>query len=370
MLPETRQPIPTVLTGELVVFSGKLTALGRKEARELVAQCGGSVADDVSAKTTMLVVGAGGSAGRSASNSRLQRVEELNAKHNRSIRVLSEEDFCLLVGHPTPSELTRQYYATRDLMARYPGVREDHLRYLAKYGIIKPVLRTEADTYFSFQDLGPIKQVNGDASEGIPFRSTLRSLLAEREGQLTFDFSLEASPAKIVKLQPRQPKVLPVEAPPPPRDTALAEEYFHQGSDLDDGNETALTQAAALYRKALSCDPQLVAALINLANIHYTRHEVVEAQALYERAISLESDYFEAHFNLGNIHHDLGEYEAARRCYESALALNPEYPDTHFYLAVTLEKMSLSAEAKRHWRAYQSLAPKGEWVELAKEFSE
>lgn len=369
MLPESHQPVTSALTGELVVFSGKLTAFGRKEARDVVAQCGGAVADDISAKTTMLVVGAGSGSGRAA-NARLHRVEELNTRHHLSIRVLSEEDFCRLVGHPTPSELTRQYYATRDLLARYPGVREDHLRYLAKYGVIKPVLRTEADTYFSFQDLGPIKQVNSDASEGIPFRSTLRALLAEREGQLTFDFSLEAAPAKIVTLQPRQPKALPVEAPPPPRDTALAEEYFRQGSDLDDGNEATLTQAAALYRKALSCDPQLVAALINLANIHYTRHETVEAQALYERAISLESDYFEAHFNLGNIHHDLGEYEAARRSYESALALNPEYADTHFYLAVTLEKMSLSAEAKRHWRAYQTLAPKGEWVELAKEFSE
>ena len=49
-----------------------------------------------------------------------------------------------------------------------------------------------------------------------------------------------------------------------------------------------------------------MAALINLANIHYSRDELVEAQALYERAIGLESDFFEAHFNLGNIYHDLG----------------------------------------------------------------
>jgi hypothetical protein len=37
---------------------------------------------------------------------------------------------------------------------------------------------------------------------------------------------------------------------------------------------------------------------------------------------------------------------------------------------VTLEKMGLSHDARPHWRAYQLLAPKGEWVELAKEFSD
>ena len=98
--------------------------------------------------------------------------------------------------------------------------------------------------------------------------------------------------------------------------------------------------------------------------------ELAEAQALYERAIEVESDFFEAHFNLGNIYHDLGQFNEAQSCYEEALRLNPFYADTHFYLAITLEKLDRSGEARAHWRAYQQLAPKGEWVELAKEFSE
>ena len=95
--------------------------------------------------------------------------------------------------------------------------------------------------------------------------------------------------------------------------------------------------------RALELDPYLVPALINLANIHYSRDELVEAQALYERAIGLESDFFEAHFNLGNIYHDLGRFAEAQDCYREALRLNPFYADAHFYLAVTLEKMGLSA---------------------------
>ena len=103
------------------------------------------------------------------------------------------------------------------------------------------------------------------------------------------------------------------------RDTALAEEYFRAASALDEGDDSTQEEAAAAYRKALELDPYLVAALINLANIHYSRDELAEAQALYERAIGLESDFFEAHFNLGNIYHDLGRFPkrrpaTARRC--------------------------------------------------------
>ena len=91
---------------------------------------------------------------------------------------------------------------------------------------------------------------------------------------------------------------------------ALAAKYFAEGSHLDDGDERNMEGAASAYRKALVIDPDLVPAVVNLANIHYARDELIEAQALYERAIGLEPDCFEAHFNLGNIHHDLGRLRA------------------------------------------------------------
>ena len=51
---------------------------------------------------------------------------------------------------------------------------------------------------------------------------------------------------------------------------------------------------------------------------------------------------------------------------------NVRYRDdkSYPYLAITLEKTGHSLEAKPHWRAYQTLSPNGEWVELAREFSE
>ena len=37
---------------------------------------------------------------------------------------------------------------------------------------------------------------------------------------------------------------------------------------------------------------------------------------------------------------------------------------------MTLEKLGRAPQAKPHWRAYQHLAPDGEWIELAREFGE
>jgi tetratricopeptide (TPR) repeat protein len=269
------------------------------------------------------------------------------------------------------------HVATRDLLARYRSLRADHIQYLVKCGIIRPQTRTNAESYFAFTDIATLKQVNDDLAQGLAFRKIVRALTASRDGQLTFDFRHEATPAKIITLRrpagensaEKSAKLANASASVI-RDTAMAESFFREGSVLDDGNESRLDGAAAAYRKALEHDPYLVAALINLANIHYSRDELAEAQALYERAIGLESDFFEAHFNLGNIYHDLNRFGEAQGCYREALRLNPYYADAHFYLAVTFEKMGQSQDARPHWKSYQQLAPHGEWVELAKEFSE
>jgi tetratricopeptide (TPR) repeat protein len=282
-------------------------------------------------------------------------------------------------------------YGLRDVRSLYPTVSENHLRYLEKWGLLRQSGRPRAEREYSFTDLLAIKQVASELEKGTPLKGILRGLLAERQGQLELDFHAAAAAprAKVVALQGRRTvppgvtSAAPLQAdasmvldtayqsfPFTDPQTALAAKYFIEGSRLDDGEERNMEGAAAAYRKALVIDPDLVPAIVNLANIHYARDEMIEAQALYERAIGLDPDCFEAYFNLGNIHHDLSRYEDALRCYRGAVRLNAAYPDAHFYLAVTLEKTGHSPEAKPHWRAYQDLAPNGEWADLAREFSE
>jgi len=89
----------------------------------------------------------------------------------------------------------------RDLVGRYQSLREDHVRYLVKCGVIRPVLRTNADVFFAFPDLAIIKQVSGEVENGASFRSVVRALVAARLGQLAFDFRIDAAPAKIITLK-------------------------------------------------------------------------------------------------------------------------------------------------------------------------
>jgi len=258
----------------------------------------------------------------------------------------------------------------RQILERYKHVGDDQLRYMQKWGLIRPQ-RVNGEWVFGFADLAIIRQADAELAEGATFRAVLRNLLASRQGQLTFDFRITAQPAKVLQLtRPEPPPVAALLDTARPLDTSSAEQYFVTASLLDDGQPETAHEAMSNYRRALEIDPYLVPALINLANLHYACDEIVEAQALYERAVTLEPQVFEGHFNLGNIYHDLGRYALAQASYRQALHLNPTYADAHFYLAVTLEKSGQSGDARAHWRAYQQLAPNGEWVSLAKEFSD
>ena len=63
--------------------------------------------------------------------------------------------------------------AARDVRGMYPALRDDHVRYLQKWGFITPATRGGA-TQFSFQDVSLLRQINGELQRGIPFRRALR----------------------------------------------------------------------------------------------------------------------------------------------------------------------------------------------------
>ena len=378
-------PADSPFRDQVVVFAGRLASVHRRAARQLVERMGGVAADEVTARTTMLVVGGGspaprGSAARSQARSpELRKAEEVNAAAPGRVRIVAEDEFCRLGGLPTADALDRRYYSLRRIRRRYPRIRDDHIRRLEKRSLVHPAARTDVDRYYGFQGLRTVRGVSDGLERGAPFRAVLRELEAARHGQLTLDFGEGGQappPATVVALPARRQMAMDGGATgdaggePSSVEASLAISCFQEGAALDEGNERDRIMAGIAYRKALMLDPDLVPALINLANVHYARDELVEAQALYERAMHLDPECFEARFNLGNIHHDLGRHGDSLRHYRRALEIDPTYPDAHFYLAVTLEKTGRPAEARPHWRAYRELAPHGEWIELAREFTE
>ena len=280
----------------------------------------------------------------------------------------------------SPAEVRQPLHRLLEVLALYPSVRDDHLRTLQKCGLFAAPTLAGGERVISFADVVVIRQVHAELQRGTTFKAVLRALLASRDGQLALDFRVDRQPAKVIALRPPQAGGSRTARPDHRAQTAtgvssvpagsLAEEYFTLASSLDDGAPATQERAAEGYRQALALEPRLVPALINLANIHYAREFLIEAQALYERAVMLEPDVFEGYFNLGNIHHDLGRYDEAEGYYLQALTINPGYPEAHLYLAVALEKAGRTDDARPHWRAYHSLAPDGEWADLAREFSE
>jgi tetratricopeptide (TPR) repeat protein len=345
-----------LFSGQQVALLGKLSVLSRRDVRVLVERLGGTFSIDLTPRTAAVVAGT-----------------ESGDVPSHVSRVLSEADLCREAGLPDLETLRARYYSARDLRGMYPVLKDDHLRYLEKWGLVRPVVGR-----YSFNDLHVVRQAAGQIERGVSLPGLLRALSAEAQGQLAFDFQprAERPQARVVSL-PSRPVAAPRAEPDDDRsqaiasaNRALATKYFLEGAELDDGEQRDLDGAAAAYRRAALFDPQLVPAIVNLANIHYERDELIEAEALYEKAIRLDAECFEAFFNLGNIHHDLSRFAEAVDAYREALAINPTYPEAHFYLAVTLEKTGRSAEARPHWREYRTLAPDGEFVELANEFTE
>jgi hypothetical protein len=363
--------------GEVVTFVGRLLTVSRRRAAEVVAELGGVSDPDLGPRTTMVVVGADASttpAGGDADTERkMRRAAERAAEPGAQLRIVDEEAFCERAGLLKPSTLRTQYHASSALRHRYTAIRDEHLRYLEKWGLLRSLVRTPGETWYGFADVAVIRQANDELARGTGVKAVLRALAAERAGQLALDFQSRGDPAtRVVRLPARAEK--PAATPGRPTAAAVdvdaAQELFLQASTLDTGEPSARPAAMAAYRRALLMEPQLAPALVNLGNLHYADDHFPEAQALYLAAVLADPDCFEAHFNLGNLLHDLGRFGEAERCYREALRIDPRFPDAHFYLAVTLEKQRKSPEARPYWKRYQELAPDGEWVQLAREFTD
>ncbi|MFN2431274.1 MAG: tetratricopeptide repeat protein [Gemmatimonadota bacterium] len=344
------QPLPSgaagPLAGERVLFEGLLECLSRSEAAALVRRLGGRVVRTAAARPTVRVLGGGREAEPAAPQ---PAGGELPGE-----RTLSEPEFCRLAGIRSAEELRSRYHAASEIRARYPQLREDRLRYLERLGLVHPAEVTRAERYYAFDALARLASVHARLEAGASFRAVVRELRVEGSGQLTLDLRPRTRGATVIPF-------------PIPSAEAGAEALFRRGYALEaePGREA---EAEAAYAEALRLDCRLVPALINLANLHYLRDDPTGARALYRRAAELGGGaYFQIPFNLGNIALDQEDFTEARRLYACALELEPEYADTHLYLAVALEKLGRSREARPHWRSYRELAPNGEWVRLARE---
>ena len=156
-------------SGQQVSLVGRLTLFSKRDARALVERLGGVFSTNLTPRSTIIVTGA-----------------ELPLDVPPGVhRVLSEGDLCREAGLPDLETLRSRYYSARDLRGMYPTLRDDHLRYLEKWGLVRQVAGR-----YSFADLHIVKQAAGEVERGASLNAVLRAVSSEQEGPLAFDFQL------------------------------------------------------------------------------------------------------------------------------------------------------------------------------------
>ena len=335
----------------VVVFTGKLACLTRQAAHARVRELGGDIADEVTRRTTLLVVGDEGFLSK-IDKSRKLRIAERQVPR---VQIISEEEFCRRAGLQTAGDLKQTLYPLRAVQKLYAELREDRVRYLEANGLVSAKVKTNAERFYDFPTVLVFRQAHEQLAAGRPLRAVVLNLRAEHAGQLVLDFEPRSTPARVVSF--RRPRNEPIESP---------EAWFNRAYQLDEDPATR-SEARQAYEHALELDPQYVPALINLGDVHYAEGRWNEASACFERAIAQEPGNAKARYNLGNVLHDRHEYQAALILYRDAVALAPDFADASFNLALTCEELELVEEAQRHWRRYLDLDPMGDWAAIARE---
>jgi tetratricopeptide (TPR) repeat protein len=133
---------------------------------------------------------------------------------------------------------------------------------------------------------------------------------------------------------------------------AAAAYWFTRGVALEEEDKA---EACAAYRQALSLDPGLADAYLNLGRIVHEGGDTDQALRLYREAVRRIPDDPVAHYNLATALEDTRELRGAAKHYHIAVELDPEFADAHYNLSQLLERLGQGKRALRHLMTYKRL---------------
>ena len=118
-----------------------------------------------------------------------------------------------------------------------------------------------------------------------------------------------------------------------------------------------MDEALAQYQKALSLDPRLAEAHLNLANLLLQTQQTDQAIAEFQSALKLQPNLAAAHSNLANALFSKGQVDEAIAHFQQALRLQPNLAEAHNGLANALLRKGRVAEAVTHYEAAVTAVP-------------
>lgn len=275
-------------------------------------------------------------------------------------------------------------------VARLLGMSPGRLRSLDRAGIAPPSGRRRGRRAYTFQDLIALRAARDLMARKVRLRDVSRAIdnirgalprvtrpLAELRivsdgkavvvrssagvfealtGQMVLDFDVKDLRDDVVRVL--RPKVGQERA-------RTAYDLYMRASHLDEDPET-MSEAEALYRRALEVDPWLAIAYTNLGNICFRRSDEAQAEALYLRALEIDAAQPEAQYNLGYVMLERGQAAEAIKFFRGAIGSDPRFADAYYNLAMAYEQVSEPDKARPCWRKYLEIEPTGTWAEIAR----
>lgn len=265
-------------------------------------------------------------------------------------------------------------YSVRDVerLVHLPRAR---IRSLVEAGIVSPERGPRNAWRFSFQDLVVLRSAEALAAANVPRKRIKRSVQELRrrlpESTPLSGLSLSAEGDRVVvqegdrrwqadsgqyllgfeAIPAEQPCVSHLErrsAAP----TAGAEAWFDRGAALETQDPEAAVEA---YGQAVSLDPRLLKARINLGCLLHETGRLTGAEEVYRAALREGGDEPVLLYDLGVLLEDMGRKRDAMEAYQAALRADPRFADCHYNLALLCRDLGSPREAIRHMAEYRRL---------------
>jgi tetratricopeptide (TPR) repeat protein len=270
-------------------------------------------------------------------------------------------------------------FTTRDV-ARLLGLTESQVRAQARAGFLTPQRGPRNGYRFSFQDLVLLRTARELAQARVSSRRIRNALcgLARQlpsgrslteikitphghgvvvhdgdsawnpeSGQLQMEFAV----AGLAHTPAPQPRTLRP-ALHGPQSPQAAWDWFDLALGLEDTDPAAASRA---YGEALTQDPTLVDAHVNLGRLLQLAGQIEQAIEHYRVSVKAAGADPTAAFNLGTALEQLGRWNDALAAYRRAIATDGCFADAHFNIARLYEQLGRRTEAIRHLRAYKRL---------------
>jgi tetratricopeptide (TPR) repeat protein len=269
-------------------------------------------------------------------------------------------------------------YSVRDV-ERVLRLSRSTIRGLISGGFVKPARGPRREYRFSFQDLIVLRAARALIDAKVSRRRISRSLddlrrhlpeslplsglsiraigdrVVVRDGKshwqvddgqyvLGFDVSVEDGVLRVVERKEKAPV-----AANSPSDV---EDWFSAALEIEGTDPRAAEKA---YERAVSDDPDNVAAWINWGRLLHERGATRQAESVYGRARTRCGPDPLLLFNLGVLLDDLGRTGAALEAYQAAIEEDPDLADCHYNLARLYESLGKPQHAIRHLGQYRRL---------------